>query len=158
MSQNKKIQKIDVVNKKARFNYEFIQTYIAGIQLHGTEIKAIREGKINITDGYCYFKNGELWVKNIHISLYNMGSYNNHEPLRIRKLLLHKRELTKLQDSVKEKGLTIVPYKIFLSDRNFIKAEIALVKGKKTHDKRDSIKEKDSKRTIAAALKNSRRY
>ena len=134
MSQIKKIQKIDIVNKKARFNYEFIQTYTAGIQLHGTEIKAI------------------------HISLYNMGSYNNHEPLRVRKLLLHKRELNKLQTSIKEKGLTIVPYKVFLSDRNFIKMEIALAKGKKTYDKRESIKENDSKRTIAATLKNSRRY
>lgn len=158
MSKIKKIQKIDIVNKKARFNYEFLQTYTAGIQLHGTEIKAIREGKINITDGFCYFKNDELWVKNIHISLYNMGSYNNHEPLRVRKLLLHRRELTKLQNTVKEKGLTIVPYKVFLSDRNFIKMEIALVKGKKTYDKRESIKEQDSKRTIAATLKNSRRY
>lgn len=158
MSKKVAVQKIDIVNKKARFNYEFIQTLTAGIQLHGTEIKAIREGKINLTDGFCYFKNDELWVKNIHISLYNMGTYNNHEPLRLRKLLLHRRELTKLQNAVKEKGLTIVPYKVFLSDRNFIKIEIALAKGKKLHDKRETIKEKDSKRTIAATLKNSRRY
>lgn len=158
MNKQKSIQKIDIVNKKARFNYEFIQTLTAGLQLYGTEIKAIREGKINLTDGYCYFKNDELWVKNIHISHYKQGTYNNHEPLRLRKLLLQRRELDKLQTAIKEKGLTIVPYKVFLSERNFIKMEIALAKGKKLHDKRESIKEKDSKKTIAATMKNNRRY
>ncbi|MCO5232630.1 MAG: SsrA-binding protein SmpB [Chitinophagales bacterium] len=158
MGNDKTIQKIDIVNKKARFNFEFIQTFTAGLQLHGTEIKSIREGKMNLTDGYCYFKSDELWVKNVHISPYKQGTYNNHEPLRIRKLLLQRRELTKLQNAVKEKGLTIVPYRVFLSERNLIKMEIALAKGKKLHDKRESIKEKDSKRAIATTLKNSRKY
>ena len=158
MSKQKNIQNINIVNRKARFNYEFLQTYNAGIQLHGTEIKAIREGKISINEGFCYFNRGELWLKNIHIGHYNLGSYNNHEPLRVRKLLLHRSELEKLQDAVKEKGLTIVPYRVFINARNFIKVEIALVKGKKTYDKRESIKEKDSKRAIDAAIKNSRNY
>lgn len=158
MSKQNSIQKIDIVNKKAKFNYEFVQTYTAGIQLFGTEIKAIREGKINLTDGFCYFKNDELWIKNIHISPYKMGTYNNHEPLRLRKLLLNRRELNKLQTAIKEKGLTIVPYKVFLSDRNFIKVEIALAKGKKLHDKRETLKEKDSKKAIAATMKSNRRY
>ncbi len=158
MSPSKPLQNINIVNKKAKFNYEFLQTYTAGIQLFGTEIKAIREGKANLNDGYCYFSRNELWLKGMHISPYKMGSYNNHEPLRLRKLLLNRRELDKLQDAVKEKGLTIVPYRIFLSDRNLIKIEIALAKGKKIHDKRESIKERDSKRSIDASLKNSRRY
>lgn len=158
MNKQKTIQKLDIVNKKARFNYEFVQSFTAGVQLHGTEIKSIREGKINLTDGYCYFKNEELWVKNIHISPYFPGTYNNHEPLRIRKLLLQKRELKKLNAAVKEKGLTIVPYRVFLNERNLIKMEITLARGKKTHDKRETIKERDTKRTIQATLKSTRRY
>lgn len=158
MSKQQKTPNINVVNRKARFNYEFLQTYTAGIQLFGTEIKAIREGKVSLNEGFCYFSRGELWLKNIHIGPYKMGSFNNHEPMRIRKLLLNRKELDRLQDSVKEKGLTIIPYRIFLNERNLIKVEIALAKGKKLHDKRDSIKERESKRDIAATLKNARRY
>ena len=148
---------INIFNKKAKFSYEFIQVFTAGIQLFGTEIKSIRDGKVNLTDGFCYFKSNELWIKNIHIGTYQQGSYNNHEPLRLRKLLLHKRELTKLQDAVKERGLTIVPFRIFLNERNIIKVEIALAKGKKIHDKRESIKERESQKMLASTLKKARR-
>ena len=144
---------IDLVNRKARFSYDFVQTYVAGVQLHGTEIKSIRDGKVNLSDGYCYFKKDELWVKNLHISEYSFGTYNNHDPLRVRKLLLHKRELKKLQNAVKEKGLTIVPFRIFINERNLAKIEIALAKGKKTHDKREAIKEREGKKHLAATLK-----
>lgn len=144
---------IDLVNRKARFSYDFVQTYVAGVQLHGTEIKSIRDGKVNLSDGYCYFKKEELWVKNLHISEYSFGTYNNHDPLRVRKLLLHKRELKKLQNAVKEKGLTIVPFRIFINDRGLAKIEIALAKGKKTHDKREAIKEREGKKHLAASLK-----
>jgi SsrA-binding protein len=147
---------IDLVHKKAKFSYEFLATYTAGIQLYGTEIKAIREGKVNLNDGFCYFRKDELWVKNIHVSEYKLGTYNNHEPERLRKLLLRKRELQKLQANVKEKGLTIVPFRIFINERGLAKLEIALAKGKKTHDKREAIKERDSKKDIQKALKISR--
>lgn len=147
---------IDLVNKKARFEFEFVSTYIAGIQLYGTEIKSIREGKVNLTDGYCYFKKAELWVKNLHISEYNFGTYNNHEPERLRKLLLHKKELKKLESSIKEKGLTIIPFRIFINERGLAKLEIALARGKKLHDKRNTIKERDSKMDLHKALKSAR--
>lgn len=153
MSKDKKQSSVDISNRKARFSYEFLQTFVAGIQLHGTEIKAIRDGKVNLSDGYCYFKGEELWVKNIHISEYSFGTYNNHDPLRIRKLLLHKRELRKLQMAVKEKGLTIIPFRIFTNERGLAKIEIALAKGKKMHDKRESIKERESKKQLASTLK-----
>ncbi|MCO5248454.1 MAG: SsrA-binding protein SmpB [Chitinophagales bacterium] len=156
MNKEKPKVKVDIVNKKAKFNYEFIQTYTAGIQLQGTEIKSIRDGKVNLTDAFCYFSKDELWVKNIHISPYIFGSYNNHEPMRVRKLLLHRRELGKLQIAVKEKGMTIIPYRIYLNERNLIKVDIALAKGKKTFDKRETIKERDVKRQIDNTLKRSR--
>ena len=156
MAKKKTDTKIDIVNKKARFNYEFVQTYIAGIQLQGTEIKSIRDGKLSLTDAFCYFKKDELWVKGIHISPYKFGSYNNHEPLRLRKLLLHKRELSKLQSAIKEKGMTIIPFRVFINERGLIKVEIALAKGKKTFDKRETIKERDIKRHIDNTLKRSR--
>lgn len=158
MNKAKTPQKIDIVSKKARFSYDLIQTFTAGIQLFGTEIKSIRDGKVNLTDGYCYFKQDELWVKNIHISEYSMGTYNNHEPLRVRKLLLHRRELKKLQASVKEKGLTIIPIRIFLNEKGLAKLEIALARGKKSHDKRESIKERESKRLMDATMKARKNF
>jgi SsrA-binding protein len=150
--------KIDIVSKKARFSYDLIQTFTAGIQLFGTEIKSIRDGKVNLTDGYCYFKQDELWVKNIHISEYSMGTYNNHEPMRVRKLLLHKRELKKLQTSVKEKGLTIIPVRIFLNEKGLAKLDIALARGKKSHDKRETIKEREGKRLMDATMKARKNF
>jgi SsrA-binding protein len=158
MSKVKTPLKIDIVSKKARFSYDLIQTFTAGIQLFGTEIKSIRDGKVNLTDGYCYFKQDELWVKNIHISEYSMGTYNNHEPLRVRKLLLHKRELKKLQAAVKEKGLTIIPVRIFLNEKGLAKLEISLARGKKSHDKRESIKERESKRLMDATMKARKNF
>lgn len=158
MNKVKPSQVTDLTNKKARFSYEFLQTYVAGIQLFGTEIKAIRDGKVNLSDGYCYFKQNELWVKNIHISEYSMGTYNNHDPLRVRKLLLHKRELSKLQAAVKEKGFTIVPFRIFINEKGLAKLEIALAKGKKMHNKRETIKERESKRELSSMMKSRKRY
>jgi len=139
---------VNIKNRKARHEYEFVDTYEAGIVLKGTEIKSIREGKVNLMDGYCYFHEGELFLKGIHISPYSQSSFYNHETTRERKLLLHKRELDKLKGNVDEKGLTLIPSKLYINSRGFAKVQIALAKGKKLHDKRDSIKEKDMKREL----------
>lgn len=140
---------VQVKNRRARYEYEFIDTYVAGIVLKGTEIKSIREGKVTLADGYCYFNsNGELFAKGINITPYSQGSFYNHEATRERKLLLHKKELKKLENKKNEKGLTIVPTRLFINDRGFAKLEIALARGKKIHDKRDKIKEKDTQRQL----------
>ena len=140
---------INVKNRQASFQYEFIDKYIAGIALLGTEIKSIREGKVNLQDGYCYLNNGEIFAKGININPYEQGTHYNHEAARERKLLLKKSELTKLEPKIKEKGLTLVPIRLFINERGFAKLEIALARGKKTHDKRESIKEKDIKRELS---------
>lgn len=137
--------KISIKNKKALFKYEVIESYIAGICLIGTEVKSIREGKISFSDSYCFFDDKELILKNFHISEYDNGTFDKHEPLRDRKLLLTKKELRKLKEKVKDVGLTIVPIKIFINEKNLVKIDIALVKGKKQFDKRNSIKDKDLK-------------
>ncbi len=139
---------INIKNKKAYFEFEFIDKFIAGMVLTGTEIKSIREGKVNMNDGWCYFQKNDLWIRNLNISAYEKGTHYNHEPLRPRELLLNKKELNKLQDKMKEKGLTVIPLRLFISDRGFAKLEIALAKGKKIHDKRDTIKERDAKREL----------
>jgi len=139
---------IVIKNKKATFEYEIIESLVAGIQLVGTEIKSIRSGKANLTDSYCQFHNGELWVKNMHISEYELGTCNNHIAKRDRKLLLQKRELLKWQRKTKETGLTIIPLKLFLNDKGLAKLEIALCRGKKIYDKRESIREKDNQREM----------
>ncbi|MEP2772563.1 MAG: SsrA-binding protein SmpB [Fulvivirga sp.] len=139
---------VHIKNRKARYEYEFIDTYEAGIVLKGTEIKSIREGKVNLMDGYCYFNEKELYLKGIHISPYDQSSFYNHESTRERKLLLHKRELSKIKTKLDEKGLTLIPSRLYINKRGFAKVEIALAKGKKLHDKRDSIKEKDAKREL----------
>lgn len=139
---------ISIKNRKASYEFEFIDDYVAGMQLMGTEIKSIREGKVNLQDAYCYFKKGELFVKQMHISPYIQGTHYNHEIDRERKLLLNKRELARLEDKSKEKGLSIIPTKLFINDRGFAKLAIVLARGKKLHDKRDSIKEKDVKRDL----------
>lgn len=139
---------INIRNKKASFEYSFIDKYIAGIVLTGSEIKSIRMGKVNLQDAYCTFFHGELFVRELHISPYTMAKEINHEPKRERKLLLNKRELRKLDTKNKEKGLTIIPIRIFLNDRGLAKLEIALAKGKKIYDKREDIKEKDMKRDL----------
>ena len=142
-----KLQKsIEIRNRKATFEYHILEDYSAGMVLHGTEIKSIRAGKVNLTDAYCYFNEGELYVKNLNIAKYEKGTYYNHEPLRDRKLLLSKRELRKLENKLKDKGLTIVPTRIFINDAGWAKLDIGLAKGKKLYDKRESIKERDIKR------------
>ncbi|MGC3978905.1 MAG: SsrA-binding protein SmpB [Paludibacteraceae bacterium] len=144
---------ITIKNKRATFDYEILDRFTAGIQLLGTEIKSIRDGKANLTETYCTFLNSELWVKNMNISTYFFGTYNNHEPRRDRKLLLTKRELTKLIRGTKETGFTIVPIKMFINEKGLAKLEIALAKGKKTYDKRQTLKEKDDRREMDRAFK-----
>lgn len=153
MAKETKQPNIAIKNKKASFEYEFIDTYEAGMQLMGTEIKSIRDSKASIKEGYCVFKKGELYVKNIHISEYKEGSYNNHEPKRDRKLLLHKRELEKLSKKKTDVGLTIIPVKMYINSKGLAKLQIALAKGKKLHDKRESLKAKDDKRAMDRAMK-----
>jgi len=139
----------EIVNRKAKFEYHFIQVFEAGIVLTGTEVKALREGLGNLTDAYCLFDDGNnLVVKNMHISEYDHGSIYNHDARRDRRLLLKKSEIKKLLRKVEEKGLTIIPYRLFFSERGFAKLEIALAQGKKAYDKRDSLKEKDQKREL----------
>jgi len=141
---------INIVNKKARFEYEFLQTEIVGIQLVGSEVKSIRQGKVSISEGYCYFNGGELFVKGMNISDYGFGSF--HETVRDRKLLLKRKELNSLESKLMN-GLTIVPYRVFINEKGLIKMEIALAKGKKIHDKRETIKNRDIDRDMKRDLK-----
>jgi len=147
--------KINIRNKKARFEYEILDTYVAGIQLTGTEIKSIRASKARITESFCEFnENGELFVINMFIEEYINGNIYNHKPKSERRLLLNKRELKKLQKEIQNVGLTIIPLKLFLTDKGWAKLEIALCKGKKLYDKRESLKDKDSKRDLDRIKKN----
>ncbi len=139
---------MELSNRKAYYEYSFEAKYIAGLVLQGTEIKSLRSGKASFNDSYCLFEKGELYVKSLHISEYAFGTYTNHEPLQERKLLLNKRELRKLESKIKEKGYSIIPLKIFISEKGFAKMEIGLGKGKKIYDKRDSIKERETDRDI----------
>ena len=148
MAKQRFAKDVNIKNRQAAYEYELLDKYIAGIVLTGTEIKSIREGKINLQDGYGYFNNGELFVKGVNITPYAQGTHYNHEATRERKLLLKRSELKKLEARSEEKGLTLVPTRLFINDRGFAKMEIALGKGKKIHDKRDSIKERDAKREL----------
>jgi SsrA-binding protein len=139
---------INISNRKASHDYHFLDKYIAGIVLTGTEIKAIRQGKVNLQDAYCYFDDNELYVKQLHISPYNYGTHYNHDPVRERKLLLMKRELKKLKNKSEENGVTIIPTRMFINDKGLAKLEIALAKGKKLYDKREDIKEREAKREL----------
>jgi SsrA-binding protein len=139
---------INIRNRQASFEYELMDKYIAGMVLTGTEIKSIREGKVNLQDGYCYINNGELYSKGINITPYAQGTHYNHDATRERKLLLKRSEIKKLEGKVEEKGLTLVPTRLFINERGLAKLELALAKGKKVHDKRDSIKERDAKREL----------
>ena len=141
---------INIVNKKARFEYEFLQTEIVGIQLVGSEVKSIRQGKVSISEGYCSFNGGELFVKGMNISDYGFGSF--HETVRDRKLLLKRKVLNSLESKLMN-GLTIVPYRVFINEKGLIKMEIALAKGKKIHDKRETIKNRDIDRDMKRDLK-----
>ena len=141
-------QQVNISNRRARFEYELLDFFTAGLVLQGTEIKSIRQSKANINDAYCLFENGELIVRNMHIAEYDHGNIMNHAPLRDRKLLLTQRELNKLENKLKDAGKTIVPLKLFISDKGFAKLEIALARGKKMYDKRESLKQKDIQRDI----------
>ena len=145
--------KIDIKNKKAKFEYEFLETYTAGLQLYGTEIKSIRNNKASITEAYAVMIKNELFLRNMYIADYENGSHYNHESKRDRKLLLNKIELLKINKKLKNKGLTIVPIKLFISNNGWAKINIALAKGKKIHDKREDLKSKDAQREIDRKLK-----
>ena len=145
---------VSIRNKKAAFEYFFIDTYTAGIVLTGTEIKSIRMGKASLVDTFCYINNGEIWVKGMYISPYFYGSYNNHDAKRDRKLLLNKREIQKLQAATKQTGFTIVPLLVFIDSNGRAKMDIALCKGKKDYDKRQTLTEKDDRREMDRAIKH----
>jgi SsrA-binding protein len=140
--------KVNIKNKKASFEFFLLEKFVAGLVLTGTEIKSVRSSKASISEAYCAFIGGELFVRNMHIAEYDYGTYNNHEPKRERKLLLTKRELKKLQSKLNEKGLTLIPTFLFINDKGLAKLEIALAKGKKLYDKRETLKQKDTKRDL----------
>lgn len=143
-----------ITNRKARHNYHILEEFTAGLSLTGTEVKSLRQGKANLQEAYCYVEDGEAFIKNMHISEYAQGSYNNHEPTRERKLLLKKKEITKINKQLDQKGLTLVPLKIFFNARNFAKMNVGLAKGKKLYDKREDLKDKDTKRELDRAFKS----
>ena len=144
---------MEILNRKARYEYNVLEDLIAGIVLQGSEVKSIRKGKCNISDSYCYIHNGEIFLKNAHISKYDSDKFTNHDELRDRILLLTKREINKWNEQLKNPGITIIPLKMFINDKGLIKVLIGLCKGKKEYDKRESIKEKDSQREIDRAMK-----
>jgi SsrA-binding protein len=148
MSKQRFTNDINIRNRQAGHFFELLDKYIAGMVLKGTEIKSIKEGKVNLQDGYCYFNNGEMFVKGINITPYAQGTRYNHEPSRERKLLLKRSELRKLESKIEEKGLTLVPLRLFINERGLAKLEIALAKGKKLFDKRQSVKERDARREL----------
>jgi len=140
-------------NRQAYFNYQIDDKYVAGIALLGTEVKSIRDGKVSFNDSFCLFDNGELWIRGLYIAEYVLGTVNNHIAVHDRKLLLTKRELKKLQTQMKEKGFTIVPLRLFFNERNLVKVEIGLARGKKIYDKRESIKKRDTDRELKRYIK-----
>ncbi len=148
---------VNIRNKRATFDYEILEEYIAGIVLVGTEIKSLRLGKASLVDSYCYFERGELWIRNVNIAEYTWGTCNNHVPKRDRKLLLNRKELNKLQRSLQDRGLTVVGLRLFINDRGLAKVAIGLARGRKSYDKREYIKENDAKREMDKAMKAGRR-
>ncbi|MCH5232703.1 MAG: SsrA-binding protein SmpB [Muribaculaceae bacterium] len=148
-----KANQVNIKNKKAHFNYEIGDTFTAGMVLTGTEIKSIRDGKANIGDAYCIVENGEVWIKGMHVSEYFYGSYNNHSVKRDRKLLLNKKEIAKLHKASLEPGYTIVPIRIFISEKGYAKIVVGIGRGKRQYDKRQTIKEREDKRSIDRFLK-----
>ncbi|TVR70702.1 MAG: SsrA-binding protein SmpB [Marinilabiliales bacterium] len=145
---SKQKSNISIKNRKASFNFELVEKFVAGIVLGGTEIKSIREGKANLADAYCFFISDELWVSGMNIAEYSHGSYNNHDPGQDRKLLLNKRELRKLKKKSQDKGFTIVATRLFINERGLAKLEIALARGKREYDKRQEIKKRDINREM----------
>ena len=155
MSEQKK-SKINIKNKRATFDYEILEEWVAGVVLVGTEIKSIRAGKASMVDTYCYFDRGELWIRGVNIAEYAWGTCNNHTPRRARKLLLTARELQKLERASQDKGLTIVGLRLFLTERGLAKIAIGLARGRKAYDKREYLKENDAKREMDKAMKHYR--
>ena len=155
MAKNKKAKQlqVNIKNKRASFDYEFIDIFTAGIVLTGTEIKSIRDGKASLVDTYCYINNGEIWVKNMYVAHYLQGSYNNHLERRERKLLLNKKEIRNLQNDTKAPGFTIVPVRLYINEKGLAKLDIALARGKKEYDKRQTFKEKEDRREMDRAKK-----
>jgi SsrA-binding protein len=148
-----KPNELNIRNKRARFEYHLEDTFIAGIQLTGTEIKSIRNGKASILEAYCIVQNGEVWIRNMHVTEYSNASFYQHKPRADRKLLLNKKEINKIEKYLQVKGNTLIPLKLFLSEKGWVKVEIALAVGKKLHDKRHDLKEKDDRREMDRALK-----
>ena len=148
---------INIRNKRATFDYEILEEYVAGIVLVGTEIKSLRLGKASLVDSYCYFERNELWIRNVNIAEYTWGTCNNHVPKRDRKLLLNRKELNKLQRALQDRGLTVVGLRLFLNDRGLAKVAVGLARGRKSYDKREYIKENDAKREMDKAMKVIRR-
>ena len=148
---------INIRNKRATFDYEILEEYIAGVVLVGTEIKSLRMGKAALTDSYCYFEQGELWIRNVNIAEYAWGTCNNHVPKRDRKLLLNRKELNKLQRTLQDRGLTVVGLRLFINERGLAKIVIGLARGRKSYDKREYLKENDARREMDKAMKNNRR-
>ncbi|MCM1152859.1 MAG: SsrA-binding protein SmpB [Muribaculum sp.] len=151
-----KVNQVNIKNKRANFDYEISDTFVAGIVLTGTEIKSIRDGKASLADTYCVVDNGEVWVKGMHISEYSFGSYNNHVVRRDRKLLLNKKEISKLAKAAEDVGFTIVPIKLFINERGFAKLMIGIGRGKKQYDKRQSIREREDKRSLQRIMQKPR--
>ena len=150
-------KKINIRNKRATFDYEILEEWTAGIVLVGTEIKSIRAGKASMTDSFCYFDKGEVWIRGVNIAEYDWGTCNNHSPRRDRKLLLTAREIAKMQRAAQDKGLTIVGLRLFLNERGLAKVVVGLARGRKSYDKREYLKENDAKREMDKALKNYRK-
>ena len=146
-------KKINIRNKRATFDYEILEEWVAGVVLVGTEIKSIRLGKAALTDSYCYFEDGELWIRGMNVAEYGWGTCNNHAPKRDRKLLLQRKELAKLQRSLQDRGLTIVGLRMFISEKGFAKVVVGLARGRKAYDKREYLKENDAKREMDKAMK-----
>lgn len=144
---------VNIQNKRARFEYNILDKYVAGLQLSGTEIKSIRNSKVNLSDSFCSFKDNELYVIGMHIDEYEFGNYTNHSPKRERKLLLNRNELDKIRKKIVDSGLTVIPLCLFINDKGWAKIEIAVAKGKKLHDKRNTIKDRDIQRDIDRAIK-----
>lgn len=146
-------KELNIKNKRARFEYHLLDVFEAGMVLSGTEIKSIRTGKASILEAYCVFHNGEMFIRNMHVSEYFNGTYNNHKPKADRKLLLNRKEINKIENFLKIKGNTVIPLKLFLTDKGWVKVQIACAQGKKLHDKRQDLKEKDDKREMDRAMK-----
>lgn len=148
------MSKLEIKNKKAGFQYELLYDFVAGIVLTGTEMKSIRNGKASIMEAFCVVRNGEMFIRNMYIAEYENGSYNNHNPRRDRKLLLNRVEIRKVEKKLKDKGLTIIPSKLFVNEKNLAKVRIHVARGKKLHDKRHDLKEKATKREMNRAMKH----